>query len=70
MRVCLMALQSKMDKDVQKMFDEIKQPEHGKKYIYERAEMNGVQKVYKREFGADPSTRQLISEYNSGGKHD
>ena len=65
-----MALQSKMDKDVQKMFDEIKQPEHGKKYIYERAEINGVQKVYKREFGADPSTRQLISEYNSGGKHD
>ena len=40
-----------------------------RKYIYERAEING-DKVYKREFGADPSTRQLISEYNSGGKHD
>ena len=57
-----MAVQSKMDKDVQKMFDEIKHPEHDKKYIFERAEINGVQKVYKREFGAEPSTRVLISE--------
>jgi len=65
-----MAVQSKVDKDVQKMFDEIKHPEHGKKYIYERAEINGVHKVYKREFGAEHSTRQLISEYKSGGKHD
>ena len=64
-----MAVQSNLDRDVQEMFDEIKHPEKSK-YIYERAEINGVHKVYKREFGADPSTRQLISEYNSGGKHD
>tara|TARA_B100000965_G_scaffold338189_1_gene305287 strand:- start:410 stop:595 length:186 start_codon:yes stop_codon:yes gene_type:complete len=53
-----------VDKDVQKMFDEIKHPENNKKWIYESAEINGVHKVFKREFGAEPSTRTLISEHN------
>ena len=52
-----------VDKDVQKMFDEIKHPENNKKWIYESAEIGGVRKLYKREFGAEPSTRVLISEH-------
>lgn len=48
-----------VDKQIDKMMAEIKEPgSTDKKYIYERA----GNKVYKREFGADPSTRQLISE--------
>ncbi len=48
-----------VDKQIDKMMAEIKDPgSTDKKYIYERA----GNKVYKREFGAEPSTRQLISE--------
>ena len=48
-----------VDKQIDKMMAEIKEPgSTDKKYIYERA----GNKVYKREFGADPNTRQLISE--------
>jgi hypothetical protein len=35
------------------------------KYIYERAE--GI--IYAREFGADPSTRQIVG-YESGAEYD
>jgi len=53
-----------VDKDIDKMMAEIKNPgSTDAKYIYERAVINGVEKLYKREFGANPSTRQLISEY-------
>ena len=38
----------------QKMFDEIRHPENDKKWIYESAEIGGVSKLYKREFGAEP----------------
>ena len=48
-----------VDKAIDKMMAEIKDPgSTDKKYIYERA----GNKVYKREFGAEPRTRQLISE--------
>ena len=47
-----------VDKDIDKMMKEIKNPQQGKKWIFERAD----DKVYKREFGAEPSTRVLISE--------
>ena len=46
-----------VDKDIDKMIEEIKNPQQGKNWIYERA----GDKVYKREFGADPSTRILIN---------
>ena len=46
-----------VDKDIDKMMKEIKNPQQGKKWIFERAD----DKVYKREFGADPSTRILIN---------
>tara|TARA_B100001287_G_scaffold99493_1_gene83678 strand:+ start:532 stop:702 length:171 start_codon:yes stop_codon:yes gene_type:complete len=46
-----------VDKDIDKMIEEIKNPQQGKKWIFERAD----DKVYKREFGADPSTRILIN---------
>ena len=50
---------AELDKDIDKMMAEIKDPgSTDKKYIYERA----GNKVYKREFGAEPSTRVLISE--------
>ena len=48
-----------VDKDIDRMMAEIKDPgSTDKKYIYERA----GNKVYKREFGAEPSTRVLSSE--------
>ena len=46
-----------LDKDIEKMIQEIKEPQHNKKWIYERA----GNKVYKREFGAEPRTRILIN---------
>ena len=50
---------AELDKDIDKMMAEIKDPgSTDKKYIYERA----GNKVYIREFGADSSTRVLISE--------
>jgi len=48
---------AELDKDIDKMIEEIKNPQQGKKWIFERA----GDKVYKREFGADPSTRILIN---------
>ena len=51
---------AELDKDIDKMMAEIKDPgSTDKKYIYERA----GNKVYIREFGADSSTRVLISEW-------
>ena len=51
---------AELDKDIDKMMAEIKDPgSTDKKYIYERA----GNKVYKREFGADSSTRVSISEW-------
>jgi|ETNmetMinimDraft_22_1059887.scaffolds.fasta_scaffold126344_2 hypothetical protein len=47
---------AEVDKDIDKMMDEIKNPQHNKKWIFERA----GDKVYKREFGAEHSTRVLI----------
>ena len=43
------------------MFDEINIPENDRKWIwiFEKAD----DKLYKREFGAEPSTRVLISEH-------
>ena len=41
-----MAVQSNLDREVQEMFDEIRHPEKSK-YIYERAEINGVPKYIK-----------------------
>ena len=46
-----------LDKELDEMFEEIKNPKQEVKYIYERA--NG--KVYRREFGANSSTRELIN---------
>lgn len=46
-----------LDKELDDMFEEIKSPKQEVKYIYERVD----NKVYKREFGADPSTRVLIN---------
>lgn len=46
-----------LDKELDEMFEEIKNPKQEVKYIYERA--NG--KVYRREFGAHPSTREQIN---------
>ena len=59
---------AELDKDIDKMMAEIKDPgSTDKKYIYERA----GNKVYKREFGADSSTRVLISEWQKwGGQND
>jgi|TARA_B110000858_G_scaffold195482_1_gene251998 hypothetical protein len=45
-----------LDKDIDKMMKEIKKPTK-QRWIFERA----GDKVYKREFGAEPSTRVLIN---------
>ena len=47
---------AELDKDIDKMMEEIKKPQHGKKWIYERA----GEKVYRREFGAEHDTRVKI----------
>jgi hypothetical protein len=53
---------AELDKDIDKMMEEIKKPQHGKKWIYERA----GEKVYRREFGAEHSTRELIKTEEVG----
>lgn len=47
-----------LNKDIHKMFDEIKNPSEEQAYIYER---NGGT-IYRRPFGGDISTREIVAQ--------
>ena len=54
-----MARQDKdLDKDIDDMIEEIKKPTKNIVYIFE----NDGKNIYRREFGADISTREKIEE--------
>lgn len=54
-----MARQGKdLDKDIDDMMEEIKKPTKHVAYIFE----NDGKNIYRREFGADISTREIIEE--------